>query len=446
MSGAPKVRHTLNIADSEGRPVLRPAAGNNTTGGGGGGGGGGFPATAKPASKPSAKLHPSKNPKSPSSDHEEAKAKSPPVLVAGTTKTSKSNSIPVPPALEPKTSGKVPSPSKNETSKCVGGGMLPRLGASLDSATKPSFLKVGDTVSLTASCSSSEEGSSDSSCSLAAMKKAAALELYAQRRLKIASYGRKQSAPKPVKVVPDGIPMSLPPREAKKRCGWITPQSDPLYVAFHDEEWGVPVHDDKQLFELLVLSGALAELSWPVILSKRDTYRELFSGFDPVIVANFEEKKIKSMKSNSNMMLYEGKLRGIVDNAKNILKITEEFGTFDNYCWGFVNDKPIVNNYRNSRQVPVKIPKAEVISKDLVKRGFRFVGPTIMYSFMQAVGMTNDHLVNCFRYEQCNVLTDRQQVGHCKKDNAEDASEKDVERLVAAIENTTLFQDCDKEA
>lgn len=190
----------------------------------------------------------------------------------------------------------------------------------------------------------------------------------------------------------------------------------------------------------------MAELSWPVILNKRDTYREVFSGFDPVIVANFEEKKIKSLKSNSNMMLYEGKLRGIVDNAKNILKVIEEFGSFDNYCWGFVNHKPIVNFYRNTRQVPVKSPKAEVISKDLVKRGFRFVGPTVMYSFMQAVGMTNDHLVNCFRYEQCNVLTDRQQVGHCKKDHAEDASEKDVERLVATIENTTLFQDCDREA
>ncbi|XP_057871315.1 uncharacterized protein LOC131077785 [Cryptomeria japonica] len=439
MSGAAKVRATLNIADSEGRPVLRPAAGNNTPSSPGEG------VPAKPTSKPTAKQHPSKNPKTPPSDNEAKPASPSPKIISPTLPATASKSLPLTNESKTNACGKVPL--RNGVSKSVAGVKSPRLNCSFDSGIKPSSFKGGSiSFSLTASSCSSSEGSSDSSCSLAAMKKAASVELYAQRKLKIAQYGRKQGSPKPVKVAPDDISMSPPPEEAKKRCGWITSQSDPAYVAFHDEEWGIPVHDDKKLFELLVLSGALAELSWPAILSKRDNYREMFSGFDPVAVAKYDEKKIKSLKSICNIMLNEGKLRGIVDNAKNFLKIIEECGSFDNYCWGFVNHKPVVNKYRYPRQVPVKIPKSEVISKDLVKRGFRFVGPTIMYSFMQVTGMTNDHLVNCFRHEECNMPSNEQQSGYHKKDYVDDTSKKEVERLVIAIENSTPFQDCNEVA
>eukprot|EP00252_Welwitschia_mirabilis_P023321 TRINITY_DN6561_c0_g4_i1.p1 TRINITY_DN6561_c0_g4~~TRINITY_DN6561_c0_g4_i1.p1 ORF type:complete len:231 (+),score=40.89 TRINITY_DN6561_c0_g4_i1:115-807(+) len=217
--------------------------------------------------------------------------------------------------------------------------------------------------------------------------------------------------------------------------------ADPIYIAFHDEEWGVPVHDDKKLFEFLILSSALQELSWPAILSKRETYREIFCGFDPVAVANFDERKIKSLKSNCNVMLYEGKLRGIVDNARSFIKIMEEFGSFDSYCWSFINNKPICNRYRYPRQVPVKSPKSEVISKDMVRRGFRYVGPTIMYSFMQAVGMTNDHVLNCYRHVECNRLVDEQQEGGLKRDCIAEDSGKDTERLVTSMETTVMSHD-----
>ncbi|KAH9320890.1 hypothetical protein KI387_015529, partial [Taxus chinensis] len=313
MSGAAKVRATPNIADSEGRPVLRPAAGNNTPASPGEG------VPAKPTSKTAAKQHPSKNPKTPPSDNEAKPASVSPKIITSTPPAKASKSLPV--TNESKTNAAGKGPLRNGVSRSVGGGKSPRLNSSLDCGTKPSCFKGGSiSFSLNASSCSSSEGSSDSSSSLSAMKKAASLELYAQRKLKIASYGRKQSSSKLVKVAPDDIPMPPPPEETKKRCGWITSQSDPVYVAFHDEEWGEPVHDDKKLFELLVLSGTLAELSWPAILSKRDTYREVFLGFDPVIVAKYDEKKIKSLKSNSNIMFCEGKLRGVVDNAKNILK------------------------------------------------------------------------------------------------------------------------------
>ncbi|KAJ6326177.1 hypothetical protein OIU78_013305 [Salix suchowensis] len=157
--------------------------------------------------------------------------------------------------------------------------------------------------------------------------------------------------------------------QIKKRCAWVTPTTDPSYATFHDKEWGVPVHDDKKLFELLSLSGALAELTWPIILNKRDIFREVFLDFDPI----------------------------------DICKVTDEFGSFDNYIWNFVNHKPIVSQFRYYRQVPAKTPKAELISKDLVKRGFRSVSPTVIYSFMQVAGLTNDHLINCFRFHECTT-------------------------------------------
>lgn len=192
------------------------------------------------------------------------------------------------------------------------------------------------------------------------------------------------------------------PEAGKRRCAWVTPTSDPCYVIFHDEEWGVPVHDDRRLFELLVLSGALAELTWPEILKRRQLFREIFVDFDPVAISKINEKKLVAPGSVANSLLSEQKLRAVVENARQILKIVDEFGSFDRYCWGFLNHKPIVSKFRYPRQVPVKSPKADMISKDMVRRGFRGVGPTIIYSFMQAAGLTNDHLVSCFRFKECN--------------------------------------------
>lgn len=207
---------------------------------------------------------------------------------------------------------------------------------------------------------------------------------------------------RPAKLVSDDMEV-VKPAGPPKRCEWITPNSDPVYTCFHDEEWGVPVYDDKKLFELLVLSQALAELSWPEILHKRDMFRKLFDNFDPSSIAKFEEKKLQSLKVNGIPLLSEQKLRAVVENAMQMLKVQQEFGSFSNYCWSFVNHKPIRNGFRYGRQVPVKSPKAEVISKDLMKRGFRCVGPTVIYSFMQVAGIVNDHLLTCFRYKECDA-------------------------------------------
>ncbi|KAL4335188.1 hypothetical protein GQ457_07G032660 [Hibiscus cannabinus] len=189
--------------------------------------------------------------------------------------------------------------------------------------------------------------------------------------------------------------------EKKKRCGWVTTNSDLCYVAFHDEEWGVPVHDDKKLFELLSLSGALAEMTWPTILSKRHMFRETFLEFDPRAVSKLSEKKIGAPGSPASSLLSELKIRAIIENARQICKVKDEFGSFDKYIWSFVNHKPMVGQFRYARQVPVKSSKSEAISKDLIRRGFRSVGPTVVYSFMQVAGLTNDHLMSCFRFQEC---------------------------------------------
>ncbi|XP_024018649.1 uncharacterized protein LOC21396688 [Morus notabilis] len=189
--------------------------------------------------------------------------------------------------------------------------------------------------------------------------------------------------------------------DSKKRCSWITPNAYQCYITFHDEVWGLPVHDDKKLFELLSLSGALAELSWPAILNKRDIFREVFLDFDPVAISKLNEKKVTAPGSPATSLLSELKLRAMIENARQMCKVIEEFGSFDEYIWSFVNHKPIVSQFRYPRQVPVKTPKAEVISKDLVRRGFRSVGPTVIYSFMQVAGLTNDHLISCFRFQEC---------------------------------------------
>ncbi|KAK1316418.1 hypothetical protein QJS10_CPA05g01176 [Acorus calamus] len=199
-------------------------------------------------------------------------------------------------------------------------------------------------VSADSSCSS------DFSCCLTSAKK---------KRLQ---HGRgTPKGVRSVKVAPDGADLSLPV-PMKRRCTWSTLNSDPLYASFHDEEWGVPVHEDRKLFELLVLSVALAELSWQTILSNRDVFREKFDNFDPASIAKFSEKIIIPLKSSGTTFLSEMKLRAVVDNARQTLEVVKEFGSFRNYCWSFVNNKPIINGFRYARQVPVKTPKAETIT------------------------------------------------------------------------------------
>ncbi|KAK1422238.1 hypothetical protein QVD17_25208 [Tagetes erecta] len=189
-----------------------------------------------------------------------------------------------------------------------------------------------------------------------------------------------------------------------KRCDWITQFSDPLHVSFHDEEWGVPVYEDHKLIELLVLSQASAELTWPEILYKREKFRKLFENYNLSSIAKLPEDRLLSSKQNGSLLLSEQKLRAITGNATGLLKIEQEFGSFSNYCWRFLNKKPINNRFRYARQVPAKTPKSELISKDLMKRGFRCVGPTVIYSFMQISGMVNDHLISCYRHNECHSI------------------------------------------
>ncbi|CAN1795004.1 Probable GMP synthase [glutamine-hydrolyzing] [Linum perenne] len=192
-----------------------------------------------------------------------------------------------------------------------------------------------------------------------------------------------------------------------RRCYWITKNSDKGYVAFHDECWGVPVYEDNQLFELLALCGMLMDYNWTEILKRKELIRKSFAGFDPNIVAKMEEKEIMDIVSDKAISLAECRVRCIVDNAKCILKIVREFGSFSSYMWGHMNHKPTINKFRYPRNVPLRSPKAEAMSRELLRRGFRFVGPVIVYSFMQAAGLTIDHLVDCFRYKECVALAER---------------------------------------
>ncbi|XP_047068864.1 uncharacterized protein LOC124676894 [Lolium rigidum] len=281
-----------------------------------------------------------------------------------------------------------------EKKPAAGPTLLPSLSVPAGMRRQELLLRSG--FSLDASCSS--DASTDSFCS----------------RASTGRIGRPVSGPRRKKAVPqtDHKLAAMLEREAgsaspgcasglKRRCAWVTANTDPCYVAFHDEEWGVPVHDDKKLFELLVLSGSLAELTWPTILNKRSVFREVFMDFDPALVSKLSERKIIAPGSPSSSLLSEQKLRGVIENARQILKIIEEFGSFDKYCWSFVNHRPILSTFRYPRQVPVKTSKADAISKDLVRRGFRSVGPTVVYTFMQVTGMTNDHLVSCYRFAEC---------------------------------------------
>jgi DNA-3-methyladenine glycosylase I len=182
-----------------------------------------------------------------------------------------------------------------------------------------------------------------------------------------------------------------------KRCTWA---SNELSTKYHDEEWGKPVHDDRIWFEFLTLEGAQAGLSWDTILQKRDRYREVFSRFDPAKVARFDKKKVRALLRDPGIVRNRLKIAATVANAKAFLEIQKEYGSFDKYIWQFVGGKPVQNNWKSHKQVPAKTPLSIALSKDLLKRGFRFVGPTICYAFMQATGLVNDHLVNCHRFRE----------------------------------------------
>ncbi len=181
-----------------------------------------------------------------------------------------------------------------------------------------------------------------------------------------------------------------------RRCPWTT--DDPLYVRYHDKEWGRPVHDDRKLFEFLVLEGAQAGLSWITILKKREGYRKAFRDFEPERVARFSPARIEKLLLDPAIVRNRAKVESAVENARHFLEVQREFGSFDSYVWQFVDGEPRLNRYRRMAQVPAKTAESESMSRDLRSRGFRFVGPTICYAYMQAVGMVNDHLVDCFRY------------------------------------------------
>jgi DNA-3-methyladenine glycosylase I len=181
------------------------------------------------------------------------------------------------------------------------------------------------------------------------------------------------------------------------RCEWAAP---PISIPYHDEEWGVPLHDDHKLFEFLVLEGAQAGLSWETILKKRDNYRAAFDGFDPQLVAAYDDEKVASLLADPGIIRNRLKVASAIRNANAFLQVQAEFGSFDAYLWRFVDGKPILNAWTRMQELPASTPLSDALSKDLKGRGFNFVGTTICYAFMQAVGLVNDHVVSCFRYEE----------------------------------------------
>lgn len=190
--------------------------------------------------------------------------------------------------------------------------------------------------------------------------------------------------------------------DGRCRCGWCG--ADPVYVAYHDHEWGVPVRDDRTWFEFLLLEGAQAGLAWITILRKREGYRNAFADFDPVKVARFDQERIENLLTDPSIVRNRLKVQAAVTNARAFLEVQEERGSFDAYMWDFVDGRPLQNHWTSMAQVPAVTPLAERISKDLRKRGFRFVGPTIVYAHMQATGMVNDHLVSCFRHPEVATI------------------------------------------
>ncbi len=182
----------------------------------------------------------------------------------------------------------------------------------------------------------------------------------------------------------------------KKRCAWTG--DDTLMIRYHDDEWGVPVHDDRILFEFLILEGAQAGLTWKTVLNKRENYRKAFHGFDPAIIARYDDEDIARLLSDPGIIRNRLKITATILNARKFLEVQREFGSFDTYIWQFVGGKSIRNKVRSMEEIPSRTNASDAMSKDLRKRGFKFIGPTICYAFMQAVGMVNDHQVDCFRY------------------------------------------------
>jgi len=185
------------------------------------------------------------------------------------------------------------------------------------------------------------------------------------------------------------------------RCAWVG--TDPLMVDYHDHEWGVPVHEDRKMFEFLILEGMQAGLSWMTILRKRENYRFAFDQFDPLTIAQYDPNKIEELLTNPGIVRNRRKVEAAVQNARAFLEIIKEFGSFDAYIWQFVGGKPKVNTWRTIQEIPAQTEESLAMSKDLLRHGFKFVGPTICYAHMQAVGMVNDHTMDCFRYLECQV-------------------------------------------
>ncbi|CAA7014865.1 unnamed protein product [Microthlaspi erraticum] len=231
--------------------------------------------------------------------------------------------------------------------------------------------------------------------SIAAARRKEVATKQEERKKKISHYGRVNS----VKSNDKNLNVE---HEKKKRCSFITTSSDPIYVAYHDKEWGVPVHDDKLLFELLVLTGAQVGSDWTSVLKRRNIFREAFSDFEAELVADFNEKKIQSIVNDYG--IDRSQVLAIVDNSKQILKVKRDIGSLNKYIWGFMKHKPVTSKYTSCQKIPVKTSKSETISKDMVRRGFRFVGPTVIHSLMQAAGLTNDHLITCPRHLECMAM------------------------------------------
>lgn len=189
------------------------------------------------------------------------------------------------------------------------------------------------------------------------------------------------------------------------RCPWCG--DDPLYVRYHDTEWGVPVRNDRRLFEMLILEGAQAGLSWITVLRKRENYRRALSGFDPEVVARFRKRKVDSLMRDAGLIRNRAKLESTVGNARAFLEVRGAYGSFADYLWAFVDGEPVINRFRSIGQVPASTPLSDALSKDLKKRGFKFVGSTICYAYLQAVGLVNDHITRCFRYRELGAADAR---------------------------------------
>ena len=189
---------------------------------------------------------------------------------------------------------------------------------------------------------------------------------------------------------------------SQQRCEWGN--SSPLYIDYHDLEWGVPVHDDRKLFEFLILEGAQAGLSWSTILNKRQAYIQAFDNFEPAKVASYNEAKVQALLANPGIVRNRLKIQAAIQNARSFLEVQDQYGTFDTYIWQFVDGKPIQNSWKSLQEIPATTKESDAMSKELKKRGFTFVGSTICYAFMQAVGMVNDHIIACFRWQEVKAF------------------------------------------